>query len=262
MTDSTGDNFGHDYFSTTYDVDGLKRFSQAWWSARLYAGLARGCLRRSGGTRLLEVGCGLGFFLSQVENEYETVGLDVSDYAVERCGDIAPKSKCYVSNVEQDLPEELAPRSFDLVLAKYVFEHLHDPQAAMARVVGLLRLGGILIFAVPNTESFGARQKGQDWYAHKDPTHCSLFTPSQWLELTRRSGATLLRETSDGYWDLPYYEGVPMFLQKLMFLPTCALACLVARPILPPRFGENVIVIARKDTAPSPVPSSSEGSSA
>lgn len=238
--------YGEDYFRETYGVDGLRRFSMHWWSVRLYAGVARWCLARSGGRRVLELGCGHGFILSMLEDRFETWGVDASAYAVEQCRRNAPRSRCRVADLEQGLPEELAPGSFDLVLARYVFEHLADPGAAMRRAAGLLRPGGALFFAVPNTESLGARWKGAEWYAHLDPTHCSLLAPARWLELVGEAGLELEREFSDGYWDLPYVRWLPKLVQMPVFLPTSALACLAARPLLPARFGENVLVVARR----------------
>ena len=79
-----------------------------------------------------------------------------------------------------------------------------------------------------------------------------MLDPDRWLELTAEAGLALEREFSDGFWDLPYVSWLPRSLQALVFLPPSALSCLLARPLLPPRFGENILVIARKPLAPPP----------
>ena len=246
MSTPASERFGAEYFRTHYGVTDCRPLSQAWWSARLYAGLARRLLKRSKGRRMLEVGCGFGFILAALEKRYETFGLDVSAHAIEQCRRIAPRSQGSVADLERGLPEQLARGTFDLVLARYVLEHLHDPQTVMRDLAGLLRPGGFLLFAVPNTESLGARWKGRDWYAHQDPTHCSLLPPQTWLDFTRAAGLTVRREFSDGYWDVPYVRWLPRWVQLPMFVGPSALECLLARPILPARCGENVMIIAEK----------------
>ncbi len=238
--------YDEEYFRDTYGVDGMRRFSMHWWSVRLYAGISERWLRRVGGRRMLDVGCGHGFILSFLDERYETFGIDMSEYAVSQCERFTPASQCMVADLERPLPPQLERGTFDLINARYVFEHLNDPPAAMLRVVELLRPGGVLFFSVPNTESIGARWKGERWYAHQDPTHCSLLPPERWLEMTRAAGLTVERETSDGYWDLPYLRWLPKWMQWPLFIGPSAVACLTASAILPARFGENIMVIARK----------------
>ncbi|UCF33618.1 MAG: class I SAM-dependent methyltransferase [Phycisphaerales bacterium] len=246
MTSEPAGSFNESYFEHTYGVTRVKPFTRHWWSVRLYAGMADWLLRRTGGRRMLEVGCGYGFILAKLQHRYETFGVDVSEHAIEQCQTVTPESRCFVGDVQEGLPAELERGSFDLVLACYVFEHLRDPPAAMHTVRSLLKDGGMLLFSVPNTESIGARWKGKDWYGRKDPTHCSLLPPDRWIELTREAGFRVERETSDGYWDLPYLRRLPKLLQAPLFLAPSAFACVMARPVLPKRFGENILVIAKK----------------
>jgi SAM-dependent methyltransferase len=195
---------------------------------------------------MLEIGCGHGFVLARLEKQYETFGVDISSYAVSRAAEFAPRSNCAVANIEHGFPAHLAPGSFDLVMAKYVFEHLRDPGAAMRRAAAMLRPGGMLFISVPYTGSLGARMKGADWYANKDPTHCSLLGRAEWLRLAANAGLVIERESADGWWDVPYVKWLPSWLQLPCVIAPTALACLSGRPILPPRWGENVLIFARK----------------
>lgn len=237
------------YFKDTYGCDGLQRFGMHWWSVRWYASMVRRRMRSIGGRRLLEIGCGHGFMLARLEDEFETFGVDISEYAIDQVANFAPKSICSVADIEADLPDNLEAGSFDMVVAKYVFEHLADPASAVKRVSSLLRPGGVLFFSVPNTESLGARWKGGDWYAHQDPTHRALLSPDRWLEIVSESGLEIERESADGYWDLPYVRSAPAWLQFPIFIGPTALSCLTGRAILPARFGENLLVFARKPRA-------------
>ncbi len=246
MSTPPPERFDAEYFRTHYGVTECRRFSQAWWSVRLYAGMARRLLQPVQGQRVLEVGCGFGFVLARLEDKYETFGVDISAHAIEQCRRVAPGSACSVADVEQGLPQHLPRGTFDLILARYVLEHLRDPRRTMGEVATLLRPGGFFFFSVPNTVSLGARWKGPDWYAHQDPTHCSLLPPATWLQFTRDAGLRVCRELSDGHWDVPYVRWLPRWLQLPVFIAPAAVQCILARPILPPRCGENVIVIAQR----------------
>lgn len=246
MSTAPPEPFDAHYFRDHYGVTECRRYSQPWWSVRLYAGVARRLLRRMGGRRVLEVGCGYGFLLAQLEGEFETWGVDISGHAIAHCARIAPRSRCRVADLERGLPADLEPGTFDLVVARYVLEHLRDPRRTLGTLATLLQPRGCLFFSVPNTESLGARWKGADWYARRDPTHCSLLAPETWRALTCAAGLVVEREFSDGHWDVPYVRWLPRWVQLPIFIGPAAIQCILARPVLPARFGENVIVIARK----------------
>ncbi len=248
---SPSDTYDEAYYRETMGVGRLRRFGMSWWSARMYARLTAWCLRRNRGRRLLEIGCGPGHVLGFLHERFDATGTDLSPWAIEQCAKTAPRARCEVVDLCTASPFPAA--SFDVVLARYVFEHVPDPSGILARAHELLRPGGTLLFAVPNTDSLGARRKGADWYALGDPTHCSLFAPERWLELTRAAGFEIAREFSDGHWDLPYLTWLPTWAQAPIFLGPPALACLAGRPLLPARFGENVIVVADR-----PDPSTAE----
>lgn len=237
------------YFRDTYGVEGLTPLGMHWWSVRWYAAMADRCLARHGGRRLLEVGCGHGFMLARLESRYEAWGVDISEFAIGCARRNAPRSRTFVADLEAGLPPEVAPGGYDLVVAKYVLEHLRDPAAALRRLAGLLAPGGTLFFSVPYTGSLGARRKGADWYAHKDPTHCSLLPREEWLRLAAAAGLVLERESADGWWDVPYVAGVPAWLQLAAVIAPTAVSCLAGRALLPPRWGENVLVFARRPAA-------------
>ncbi|RMG48215.1 MAG: class I SAM-dependent methyltransferase, partial [Acidobacteria bacterium] len=237
-------SYGREYYRQAYGLDEMRRFSIHWWSARFYALLARRVLRRAGGRRVLEVGCGHGYTLARLEREFETFGIDLSEYAVGRAREIAPRSRVFEADLLGELPEEVAGGGFDLVLAKYVLEHLPQPQRALERIRGLLSPTGRLLYSVPDTTSPSRRFRGDQWYALLDETHVSLLDPPEWLELTRQSGFSIERVFSDGIWDMPWFPRLPVLPQYALFCLPTMLAVGLARPILPAGWGENLIVVA------------------
>jgi SAM-dependent methyltransferase len=234
------------YYEKIYGGEGLTPLSSHWWSVRLYVATALREMSRLRGKRVLEVGCGQGFILGQLARKYEAYGLDLSEYAVEQCRRFAPSAQCFIADVEKGLPPEVMAVEFDLIVARYVFEHLHDPLASMKTLTQRLRPGGEIFFSVPNTNSIGAKLKGDTWYALTDPTHHSLLSPPQWRAVVQDAGLELVTIFGDGYWDLPYFKSVPKWLQAPFFLAPTALACLTGMPILPGWMGENLLVVARR----------------
>ena len=236
--------FSQDYFSThTYAKVSFARFSQYWWSNRFYAALARRYGRR--GSRLLEVGCGLGHLVGQLEGDFQTCGLDVNAWALrEKARQVAPRTHLHYASAEE-LP--FAAGSFGVVIIKHIVEHLPRPEQAVRELGRILEPGGVLILATPNLDSLLKPLKGRKWIGYQDPTHISLKPPGEWLRLIReQAGLRLERIFADGFWDAPYVPLAPALLQKLFFGSLGGFQAISGWVFLPPRWGESLIAIARK----------------
>ncbi len=100
---------------------------------------------------LLELGCGVGFFLRRVSSMgVVCVGLERNPRAVadgrKRGVNISPED---VVSYAQHSGE-----AFGTVCAFQVLEHLADPLRVLRTVSGMLRSGGRLIVSVPNNDAF------------------------------------------------------------------------------------------------------------
>jgi hypothetical protein len=73
-----------------------------------------------------------------------------------------------------------------------------------------------------------------------------LKQPEEWLKLIEGAGFEFIRVFSDGFWDVPYIRFVPKQLQKLFFGSLGGLQAITGWVFLPMRWGESVLVIARK----------------
>jgi 2-polyprenyl-3-methyl-5-hydroxy-6-metoxy-1,4-benzoquinol methylase len=235
-------SFDEKYFSShTYANVSFAKYSQYWWSNRFYATLARRYGKK--GARLLEVGCGLGHLVGQLEDSFETYGLDVNDWALEKAKDVAPRSDLRVGSAEE-LPYD--DGQFGVVIIKHVVEHLPDPEKAIVELGRVLAPGGILILATPNLGSLLKPWKGERWIGYQDPTHISLKEPQEWLTLIQNAGFKFERVFADGFWDVPYIPLVPPMLQKLFFGSLGGFQAITGFVFLPMRWGESIMVIARK----------------
>ena len=234
--------FDEKYFSSnTYKDVSFARYSQYWWSNRFYAILARRHGRS--GVRLLEIGSGMGHLVGQLEGKFDTVAVDVNHWALVQSKLVAVETRMQVANAEE-LP--FAKEAFGVVIIKHVLEHLPHPEKAIAELGRVITPGGVLILATPNLDSLLKPWKGKRWVGYQDPTHISLKSPAEWLKLIKGAGFKHHRVFADGFWDVPYIPVVPTFIQKMFFGSLGGLQAITGLPFLPMRWGESIMVVARK----------------
>lgn len=96
--------------------------------------------------RLLDVGCGCGYFLRAARNRgWDIRGIEPSRKSVEHLrrllGDV---------ELHDSLEDVSGGERFDAVTMLNVLDHLEEPWRAVESVSGLLRPGGLLLLRVPN----------------------------------------------------------------------------------------------------------------
>lgn len=229
------------FFIHTYQDVSFARFSQYWWSNRFYAILARRYGKHGG--RLLEIGSGLGHLVGQLEDSFETYGMDINQWAVKASKSVIEKTTLQTANA-QEIP--FAGDTFGVIIIKHIVEHLHNPEKAIEEIGRVTAPGGILILATPNLDSLLKPWKGEKWIGYQDPTHISLKPPSVWLDWIKRSGFSIKRIFADGFWDVPYVSVLPKQIQKLLFGSLGGFQAMTGLAFLPVRWGESIIVIAQK----------------
>jgi SAM-dependent methyltransferase len=153
--------------------------------------------------RLLEVGCGHGWFLKAAqEHGYTAQGLE-PDPAMSR---VAQQAGLEVATgyFPQDLP---AGSQFDVLAFNDVFEHLPDVTGAMRACSQVLAPGGTLLINLPvQTGIFyrlasclrhlGVRQPFERmWQKHFPSPHLSYFSGPQLRQLAQRHGLECVAET-------------------------------------------------------------------
>ncbi len=234
--------FDEKYFSThTYANVSFAKYSQYWWSNRFYATLARRYGKR--GARLLEIGSGLGHLVAQLEDSFETYGMDLNYWAVKESKALIRKPDLQIARA-QELPYK--DSTFNVVIIKHIVEHLPNPQKAIQEIGRVTEKGGTLILATPNLDSLLKPWKGDSWIGYQDPTHIALKRPAEWFSFIESAGFRLIKVFSDGFWDVPYIRFVPQKIQKLFFGSLGGFQAITGFVFLPMRWGESIIVIGRK----------------
>jgi len=125
------------------------------------------------GSRLLDVGCGAGRFLRvAAELGYEPLGLDPDEKAV-----AAARSTGFDVRQGGFQDTGFPDAHFVQITANHVFEHVHDPHAALKEMWRILEPGGHLWMALPNRDALGLEVFGKHWRGLEAPRH--LFLPNQ-----------------------------------------------------------------------------------
>ena len=123
------------------------------------------------GARLLDVGCGNGDFLRQMQQSgWNVAGLDFDAEAVKTCqaiGIAAAQGTIETASFDAS--------SFDAITLSHVIEHLYDPIAVLQQCYTLLKPGGQLYIETPNLNSIGHRRYQNHWRGLEPPRHLILF---------------------------------------------------------------------------------------
>lgn len=100
------------------------------------------------GRKLLDVACGQGTLCALLEDKLETHGIDISEEAIRKARQIAPKSKFKIGPGEKlPYPDEY----FDYVTCLGSLEHFIDIEAGLREMRRVLVTGGKALIHVPNS---------------------------------------------------------------------------------------------------------------
>ena len=134
-----------DFYSTPVKYD--RWLSEEDARAKLWARRLKKMRHTAHPGNLLDIGAGIGQFLSLARGEFEEVfGTEVSSSAVE----IAREK--YGLRLHHGTLDTLPrpPQSLDNITAFHVLEHVPNPRAVVEKCFSLLRNHGVLVVAVPN----------------------------------------------------------------------------------------------------------------
>jgi SAM-dependent methyltransferase len=136
-------------------------------------------------SRLLDVGCGMGWFLAEARREgWRTYGLEVNRRSARRSARFGGAICC------GGIEALSAGRGvFDVVTLWHVLEHFDCPVETLRLVRTVLRRdGGLLALEVPNFGSDAARRAGSRWQWLWPWEHRVHFTAHSLEGVLRRSG--------------------------------------------------------------------------
>ena len=203
--------------------------------------------------RLLDYGCGLGFFLDTAfEAGFEPNGVEFNDYAL----DYIHHRYAYRAVHFRDLdPTE----RYDVVTMFDVIEHLRDPIGTIASIRGLLADNGVLVMTTMDSTSFVSRIMGkrlEDF--RRISEHLFFFSRSNLASILIKEKFQILKVASHGH----SFELRLLALRLRTVLPVVGVPLLGLIKLLPflgrwslyldPR--TKFIIYARKQRELRPVP--------
>ena len=122
--------------------------------------------------KVLDVGCGRGFMLQTLRGlGYAVQGTELSAHAAKHASGVLGIDV----HTGDFASAPYALGSFRAVIFWHSLEHFRDPLGAVARAAALLEPGGLLVIAVPNSDSLQARLFGGEWFHLDVPRHYVHF---------------------------------------------------------------------------------------
>lgn len=154
--------------------------------------------RRGPKGRLLDIGCGYGFFLNEMKQRgWQSVGIEISP-----AGRSFARKHYHLDVTGVPVEEIHWPEAdFDIVTLFYVIEHLLDPPAMLARVHRWLKPGGLLLLRWPHSTPIvrllGPLASKLDIY--HTPYHFYDFSPRTLTRLLHQCGFSATETVIGGY---------------------------------------------------------------
>jgi SAM-dependent methyltransferase len=155
------------------------------------------------GGRILEVGCGYGYFLQcALDAGYDAYGIDLSPAAVKWANNRHP-GRVFCGLLEE-VPE-IQDQQYDVIFGSHLIEHLTTPGDFLTSAARLLKPGGLMVLVTPNIKSLLSRVSGSRWVSFKIPEHVSYYDPGTITTLLGRSGYTVRTvDSAYQYYALPF----------------------------------------------------------
>ena len=184
------------------------------------------------GRRLLDFGCGDGRFLRLAGTRgWHGIGLESNEELADYCS-----NRLALNVLHGDLgslPRTKGP--FDLVVCRYVLEHLKDPVATLDQIRSVCAPDALVIIKVPNIDSWQQRLFGDRWFQFRIRDHAHFYDRAVLARLVDRCGfAPLVIDTPFCLVDLVDFSASlapSLFPQRgLKYLPVAALSLIISIP--------------------------------
>jgi len=182
------------------------------------------------GGKILDAGCGPGFFLAEINDNWEKYGLELSEYNINYIKKIFP----YI-NAEIGVLEEMPYKDnfFDIVYCFQVMEHVQNPAKIIKEFGRVCKPNGKIIISTPNINSFCSKRFKSNYRLLGAP-HIIMWSPITMKKLFDIIGFKVFKE----YY--PYFKTDYFTIKNIMRLFN-------KNKISPPFYGNEMNLYAEID---------------
>lgn len=136
---------------------------------------------------LFEIGCASGVYLKTMHAKgWKVTGVEFSELLATKLQNEG--FEVYNGSFDHI---NLSDRSFDVITAWMVLEHMHDPSQTLQKLHSLLTDDGCFAFSVPDISSIDFKLFGRFGYALQVPTHLFHFNSKSLTHLLEQNGFTV-----------------------------------------------------------------------
>jgi len=134
--------------------------------------------------RILDIGCGDGYFLEEAKKMgWEVYGTEYTDTAIEVC------SKKGIQMHQGKLnPDYYDSNYFDVITSFEVLEHINNPSEEVKNIYSVLRTGGLVYLTTPNFNAIERFILKDEYSVICYPEHLSYYTPKTLNYLFQTNG--------------------------------------------------------------------------
>jgi SAM-dependent methyltransferase len=191
--------FEEDYHKITIDPDGKERhLLQERDHSLLGIKEITDYLDEMSPGKILDIGCGLGWLLSSMDESWQKHGIEISSFASNHAKQFGTIHNGTLNNYSTNI-------KFDVIVMNHVIEHIEDPLKALNIIKALLHDNGVFIIGTPDFDSPAARRYGNRFRLLDDPTHISLFSSDSMHRCLRDQGYKILK-VEFPYFDTPFFN--------------------------------------------------------
>ena len=131
-------------------------------------------------SKILDVGCGNGFLIKDMQNFGFTNLIGIDPYIIEPIK--IDNIKIYKSDIYS-----LRDDNYDFIMYHHSFEHILDPHKELQTIYNKLNNNGILLIRIPLCDSYAFRKYKQNWVQLDAPRHFFIHTRRSMYELSKKN---------------------------------------------------------------------------
>ena len=174
-----------DYISHSDTSKGLINTIYHWVRKIMLNRKYRLIKRENPNKKLLDIGCGTGYFLDYMQKKnYEVYGVEkeknAREFAINNFNIPVTSPDNFLSQKQN--------KQYDIITYWHVLEHIQNFNEYLKSTHNKLNKDGILIIALPNHKSYDAKYYKQYWAGYDVPRHLWHFDPDTLKKLIKNHG--------------------------------------------------------------------------